>query len=499
MCNMKTIGKIILGLIAGVIFLVLAVLLTINTSFVQNKVLQYATGRLSEKLQMPLSADSISINFFKLKAQLFGVDVELPKGKTATAVSINSLYLDIIGKDVDIQGLRFKTDNHKPRKNEGKPKRGWFDAGHLDILADIKLQVHHINKDSISASIVHLNATDSISGFFIKDMQLDATTNLQQIHFRNAHIQHKNTIVNIPGLEMWLPNKKKDIAMSYYTTEPLTAYVVLQDISQLFTRALSQFTMPLNLSVMVEGDADTMLFRDIKVVNKDERLHVYANGGIENLRDKYLLNISFHVDEMLAKSGIKHEIIDQFPVKQFMMTQLNKLGDIRYTGDFSILRKREVFSGVISTSKGHLELKNLTLNDSTKYVSGTVNTQDLELGQVIDMKDIGKIAAKATFEFDISKERTAEVRRTKGGKLPVGAVEAEVIEANYKKVKMKNINVTVYSDGAIAEGELEHNNRIADTAISFSFDDTKEMHKMKIKPHVKIHLPKIFSKKKKKD
>ena len=88
---MKTIGKIILGLVAGVILLVLAVVLAVNTDFVQNKVLQYATNRLSEKLQMPLKADSISINFFKLRAQLFGVDVELPKGKTATQVSINSL------------------------------------------------------------------------------------------------------------------------------------------------------------------------------------------------------------------------------------------------------------------------------------------------------------------------------------------------------------------------------------------------------------------------
>ena len=494
---MKTLGKIILGVVAGVIFLVLAAVLAINTDFVQNKVLQYATNRLSEKLQMPLKADSISINFFKLRAQLFGVDVELPKGKTATQVSINSLYLDIIGKDVDIQGLRFKTDNHKPRKNEGKPKRGWFDAGHLDILADVQLRVHRIDKDSIAASIVHLNATDSISGFFIKDLHLDATTDMKQIHFRNAEIQHENTIVNIPGLELWLPSKKKEVALSYYTTEPLTAHVVLKDISRLFTKALEQFTMPLELSVMVEGDANTMQFRDIKVNNEDERLHIFANGGIENLREKYLLNISFHVDEMLAKSGIKHEIIDQFPVKQFMMTQLNRLGDIRYTGDFSVLRKREVFSGIITTSKGHLELKNLTLNDSTKFVSGTVNTNDLELGQVIDMKDIGKISADATFEVDISKERTAEVRRTKGGKLPVGAVEATVKEANYKKVKVKNIDVTIYSDGAVAEGELENRSRIADSAISFSFDDTKEMHKMKIKPHIKIHLPRIFSKKKK--
>ena len=494
---MKTIWKIILGVLASIIFIVVAALVAVNTDYVQNKALHYATEKLSKKLQMPLNADSISISLFTLRAKLFGVAVELPKGKTATQVSINSLYVDIIGKDVDIKGLRFKTDNHKPRKNEGKPKRGWFDAGHLDVLADLQLKVNVIDEDSISASIVHLNATDSISGFFIKDLHLDATTDLKQIHFRNVEIQHMNTIINIPGVELWLPSKKNDVAMSYYTTAPLTAHVVLQDISRLFTKALENFTMPLELSVMVEGDADTMLFRDIKVNNEDEKLHIFANGGINNLRSKYLLNLNFHVDELLAKNGIIHQVIEQFVVKKFMMTQLNNLGDVKFTGDVGILRKREVFSGVITTSKGHLELKNLTLNDSTKYVSGTVGTNDLELGKVIEMKDIGKVAAEATFEFDISKERTLEVRKNKGGNLPIGEVEAVVREANYSGVKMKNIYATIISDGALAEGSIETSGTLANTTIGFTFDNTNNMEKMKIKPRIKL-FPKLFSKKKNK-
>ena len=496
---MKTLLKIIGGLIGVIIILLLVALIAVNTDYVQNKALKYATHLLSEKLQMPVKAEHISINIFTISANLQGVEIELPKGKkNDTFVGIEELKLK--GKRVDINGLRFRTDNHMPRKNTNKPKRGWFDAGHLDFIADAQIQVHYIDKDSISASIIHLNATDSISGFFINDLHLDATTDLQQIHVRNAMIQQKNTIINIPGLYLWLPSKKKGISLSYYTTEPLTAHVILQDISQLFTKALAQFTMPLKLSVMVEGDADTMQFNDIEVENEDSRLHINANGGIENLRNKYLLNISFHVDEMLAKSGIKHEIINQFVVKKYMMPQLNRLGDIHYKGDFSVLRKREVFSGRISTAVGQLNLSDLTLNDSTKYISGRVNTSDLELGKVMDMKDIGKIAANASFEFDISKERTAKMRAGKGGKLPIGAVEAKVKEANYKKIKVKNIDVGIISDGAIAEGNLMMNGKVADTSLSFTFEDTGEMQKMKIKPKMKIHTPKvlrIFSKKKK--
>ena len=496
---MKTLLKIVGGLVGFIILLVVVVLIAINTDYVQNKALQYATKQLTEKLHMPVKADHISINFFTFTADLHGVEIELPKGKkNDTFVGIDKLKLR--GEKVEIKGLRFKTENHLPRKNTNKPKRGWFDAGHLDVTADVKLRVNLITEDSISASIVQMNAIDSISGFNIRNLHLDATTDLQQIHFRNVEIQQENTIINIPGVDMWLPSKKKDIAMSYYTTAPLTAHVILQDISRLFTKALENFTMPLELSVMVEGDADTMLFRDIEVKNDDDRFHLNANGGIHNLRNKYLMDISFHVDDMVAKDSVKQQIINQFVVKKFMMPQLEKLGDIHYTGDFSVLRKREVFSGTISTAVGHLKLDDLTLNDSTKYVSGTVSTTDLHLGKVMDMKDIGVISAKATFDFDISKERTAEMRAQRGGNLPIGEVIAKVIEANYKDIKAKNVHVNIASDGAVAEGSLDINGKVADTSLNFSFEDTSNMQKMKVKPRMKIHfLDKLFSKKKNND
>ena len=145
-------------------------------------------------------------------------------------------------------------------------------------------------------------------------------------------------------------------------------------------------------------------------------------------------------------------------------------------------------------------MSDLTLNDSTKYVSGRVSTPNLELGKVIDLKDIGKIAANASFEFDISKVRTAEMRAKKGGKLPIGAVEAKVKEANYNKIKVRNIDVGIISDGAIAEGILMINGKVAETSFTFTFEDTREMHKMIVKPKIKIHTPKvlrIFSKNKK--
>jgi chemotaxis protein histidine kinase CheA len=109
------------------------------------------------------------------------------------------------------------------------------------------------------------------------------------------------------------------------------------------------------------------------------------------------------------------------------------------------------------------------------------------------MPDIGPVTAKADFKFDISKPRTAIMRKKLGGKLPIGEVKAHVDEAKYKFVKVTNIDVNIVSNGAIAEGDLFTPGKFADISCAFSFTNTNEMQKTKIYPRVRFN---IFGKKK---
>lgn len=109
------------------------------------------------------------------------------------------------------------------------------------------------------------------------------------------------------------------------------------------------------------------------------------------------------------------------------------------------------------------------------------------------MRDIGPVTAKADFKFDISKPRTAIMRKKLGGKLPIGEVKAHVDEAKYKFVKVTNVDVNIVSNGAIAEGDLFTPGKFADISCAFSFTNTNEMQKTKIYPRVRFN---IFGKKK---
>ena len=387
--------------------------------------------------------------------------------------------------NANIGNLRYKRDNHLPRKNEGKSGRGHFDTGHLDVFANLRLTVDHIEKDSVHAELMQCSIADSVAGINLKDLRFKVGANRQTARLADVVIQQESTTLQFAEGELRLPNKKTGATLAYNTSE-IKGRTVLKDIARPFAPVLDHFVMPLNLSVKLSGTDNTMTFSDIKVTTDDQRLNIAARGGIEHLKDKDRIAIRFHVNDMKAKGNIKREIINQFVVKKFMMKQLDALGTIGYTGDIAILRKRETFSGLLRTMAGAMNLT-VTLDGATKYVSGSVRTSDLQLGKVLDMPDIGKVAANATFKFDYSVPRTKKMRRQYGGKLPIGSVQANITEAHYKKLAVRDIYATIESNGARAQGNIEQKNKHVNLLCSFSFDNTDALRKMKIKPGVKIN------------
>lgn len=409
------------------------------------------------------------------------------KGDIDNRLTVSSVLLTDDGtkRQATIDGIHFVTDNHQPRKNKGKPNRGAFDAGHLDIEAALKADIKSIQGDSIVATITQCNALDKGSGLTLKSLTSKVLVAKGVATLNDVVIQMPNTQLKIANATVQLPNKKLERPLEF-STSPIMGRVILKDIARPFSPTLSGFTIPLSLRVNFSGNAEQLTFQNVFVSTQDKLLTISANGSISGLKDKHDLNVRFHVNKMTAQGNIKERIINQFPVKKFMMKQLNNLGTIRYTGDFSVLYKKETFQGLLNTAAGNVNF-NFSLDELNKYVYGTARTDSFMLGKVMEMPDIGMIACKANFKFDISKPRTAKMRQQKGGKLPIGEVDAEVYEAKYKKVKVRNVVADMKSDGAVAEGNLTMKGGRIDVLCGFSFTNTNEMRKTKIKPGIRFH------------
>ena len=385
-----------------------------------------------------------------------------------------------------VKQAHYKNDNHLPRKNTGKPKRGFFDAKHLDVIADFHVVVDSISKNGITGHLNEFTAKDSITGIDIRKLQAKFKYVKDKVDLRDILVQQKSTVLNITSGAIVLPSKKEGREFSY-STGVITGTAYLKDISRTFAPVLKNFTLPLNLSLTMKGTNNSISFRNVKVSTNDKKLQLSATGGITDLKDKYKLHVRFDVSNMTAKTGIAEKIINQFATKKLMMNQLHSLGDISYTGSFDVLYKKEIFRGLLKTAAGNLDFE-FALDELNKYVNGKVSSKKIELGKVMNIKEMGPMDASADFTVDISKPRTAKMRKAKGGKLPIGFFNAKVNDVSYLGIHIRNLTATLNSDGAVATGDVYQSGRIRDLYFSFSFTDTDQMQKMKItKSGLKFH------------
>lgn len=409
------------------------------------------------------------------------------KGPVDTHLSIGKL--DAAGKDtkylLNIDDLCYQTDNHKPRKNANKPKRGAFDVGHFDVLAKLDIQIDSLGKDTLVAQITSGMAEDRGSGLLVKELLLKVNANKRVAHLSDVSVKLPNTSLFIPTADFQLPNKKEQRPLAFSAPQ-IKGRVLLKDIAKTFAPVLKKFSLPINLQTQMSGNDNELHFRNVSVSTADKKLNISASGRISNLKDKYSLRVHFDVHKMTTDGAYAERVINQFDVKKFMMKQLNALGRISYQGHFDVLWKKEQFAGLLHTAPGKLNFQ-FALDEQNKYVYGSARTDSFELGRAMDMPDLGKIACKADFKFDISKPRTAKMRALKGGKLPIGHVTAEVSEGKYKKIKVHNLFAELESDGAVATGNITVKGKRMDVLCGFSFTNTNEMKKTKIKPGIRFH------------
>ena len=310
-------------------------------------------------------------------------------------------------RHVDVKGLHFKTDNHKLRKNTNKPYRGAFDAGHMDVVADIGVDILRADKDTVSLALTQCCLTDTIAGFDIHDMTGKILISGKHIHLSDVTFQQISTKFDIPEGDIMLPDKKNNKPL-YYSADTIRVRTYLKDIAQPFAPVLRNFSLPLNVSVGLNGTAGGMTFRRAHVETDDRKLVINATGVMRDMNKKRALNLHFDVHDMVAKPGIKDKIINQFTVKKYMMYQVYALGVLKYHGSFDILWRKQQFRGLMKTEMGDLDFE-FQLDGNTKYLTGRVSGDDVNLGDLFKLKRIGKIDCSANFKVDYDKKRTREI------------------------------------------------------------------------------------------
>ena len=410
------------------------------------------------------------------------------KGHVETILTIDRLELlpeDGVGR-LRLQRLHYTTDNHQPRKNASKPKRGAFDTGHFNIWADLEAEVDRVSKDTVYARIIGGNVTDTLSGFFVRDLQGMLAYKGGTAEARDLSFSHQDTHVSIDSARLQLPSRKKGMQLAY-KTGTVTVRTLLKDISTPFAPVLKNFDTPLIVTTTVTGHDNGMTFDSVHVFTPDRQLDIRARGGIANLKDSRQLVVRFDIDMMHTHSAKVLEIVNKFAVKKLMTDLLKSLKTIDYRGELGIYYKNERFSGRLATHAGAVNFK-MSIDETDKYIDGNISTDAFNVGEAFNVKTIGDVAVTGDFRVDISKVRTARMRKDMNGKLPIGTAQLQVKEVKLGKARLTDIFADITSDGATAQIDVDRPGKVADIGFDIGYTSTTEGTKVKVKPKLHINL-----------
>ena len=408
------------------------------------------------------------------------------KGPVEKTLEIDRLMLRPEGGTgkLRVMRLHYTTDNHKPRKNVTRPKRGAFDPGHFNVWVNLEAELNRASKDTLLANILSGNLTDTLTGFFVSDLKGKVNLLGGVAYMKDLTFRQLDTHVAIDSARLQLPSKKKGTQLAY-TTGTITVNTLLKDISQAFAPVLKNFSIPLSVTTSMMGNSDGMTFNDVHVFTADKQLDIKAKGGISDLRDKEKLAIRFDIENMHTYSTKALEIINQFAVKKLMTDQLKSLKTIDYSGELGIYRKNERFGGKLSTQEGMIDFK-LSLDENDKYIFGNISTDSFNVGKAFNVKGIGALAFVGDFKVDFSKERTAQKRKDKNGKLPIATAQIQVKDVHLGKLRLTDIFADINSDGATALIDVDKPGKMADIGFDIRYTSTTEGTKVKVKP--KLHF-----------
>jgi len=408
------------------------------------------------------------------------------KAAKPTQLQVESLKYDANSegeKLVGIRGLAFCTNNGKPRKNTGKPNRGAFDAGHLNILLNLDITAHCIGKDSTKFTLHNAWGKDIGSGLVLDSLCLNASVHDGVATLTGIHIKSKHTRLAMNKVTLNLPDSTRSLS---YSTSTITGSTILSDISQPFAPALKKFTTPLMLSVNITGDAEAMQFHNIKVHTSDRRLNIHASGHVAGLKHGEKKDIRFAIASMHANNGVKELILSHFPVKQSMMGIIKAAGNITYSGHLVVPKQHVIIGGHLGTKLGNINF-DINLDTKQKYLTGKAGTDKFAIGDLVGSQDFKNIAFNADFKFNTAGKKAAAKLHRHLGKLPVGYINGTALEATYKKLTLHNLVWNITSDGDVAKGTGGMTGKLADIMCEFSFTDTEFQHSLKCKPSIKFH------------
>lgn len=364
--------------------------------------------RLSAKFEiLPLFKGKISIS----SAQLFGFNVNLNRKTPQSDPNFKFLIDALASKDTikTKSSLDLRINSILIRRGKVSydvlsemDTPGRFNPRHIglhNIIANISLKA--IQRDSINAYIKRLSV-DEQSGFELRKLSLKILANDKKMRIENFSVELPNSHLKMDTIRIKydsLASLEKFTDNVHFSFKMLPSYVTLKDVSS-FVPDLSDFKDNIAIEMEAEGTPNQLKFSRL-YVNAENHLSINGNLSLQDFlrsQDTFIYgNLSNLFMDSKGIDFLTRNLRNRLGKAAVLM---KRLGHISFHGEISGYYTDLVTYGLFNTNLGSAKTDLKLSSNKEKGLfsySGSIKTNDFELGQLLANKKLGK----ATLNIDI--------------------------------------------------------------------------------------------------
>ncbi|MBA2500413.1 MAG: translocation/assembly module TamB domain-containing protein [Chitinophagaceae bacterium] len=292
--------------------------------------------------------------------------------------------------EMNIENGHFKNDN-----GNSEPL-SHFDGKHVSI-SNINGQINslHWRNDTITA-LVKLNAKER-SGLNIRNFETNLRVHPEALEFNSLLLETNNSVIkdhlvlrfdDFADMNNFISNVKMEARLRGSELD--------SDDIAFFAPQIKSWNRKIRISGDVRGSVSDLKLEDL-VIQAGGSTYFAGNASLFGLPDIDLTFIDLRADDFRTTYA---DALTYFPdLRRVSQPALHKLKYIRFNGSFTGFIRDFVTYGTIETALGTVssDLNMKLPNGATPVYSGTIATQNFQLGTFLENNMIGNIA----FEGDL--------------------------------------------------------------------------------------------------
>ena len=396
--------------------------------------------RLSAKVDyLPLTQGRISIS----SAQLFGAHARLWQKDAKTKPNFQFIIDSLAPKDtlnhspldLRINSLIIRRSSVTFDRKDVARTAGQFNPQHLhvsDLSAHINLWT--LTDDSLNVNVKKLSLRET-SGLDINRLSFRFAAGKTQAFLENLKLQMPSSNLEIDTLKASYQLNEKGLIPGtlLYSGEVENTIVTPSDL-RCFIPSLKNFQRGISIASKFNGTDLQATIPELHIATSEQDIDINVNGWIENWNTKPAWHLEMS-EVTLAETSIDFlsKIIPDLP------QELRRIGNLRMTGNFSRNAYGDTsLKSVIHSGAGNVDITMAI--DAAKRFSGTIQTNDIRLGQILAEEQLGNLSTKMTLKGWWPSDQKPTVN-----------VNGTISQFDYKGYAYHNITVNgEYKQGTIA-------------------------------------------------